>query len=99
MITRMFSVYDSKAKAFLPPFFMPVDAVAKRTFSDCANDPRHAFCMHPEDYTLFALGTFDDNNAAVEIFAQAVNLGLASNHKGEYIDPELAQLVPGNRRV
>lgn len=98
MIMKMYSVYDSKAVAFLPPFFMHTDNVAKRTFSDCANDVNHMFSKHPEDYTLFCLGTFDDSNAVITVAKQADNLGLAANHKRGYIDPldnPIASVIPG----
>ncbi len=57
---RIFVVFDSKAAAYLPPFFMPEAGQAVRVFSDMVNDPTHAFGKHPEDYTLFEIGTFDD---------------------------------------
>lgn len=56
---KIFSVFDVKAKAYLPPFFLPEEAMAVRTFKDCANDKAHAFGLHPEDYSLFRLGEFD----------------------------------------
>lgn len=56
----MFSVYDSKAKAYIPPFFFPKVAMAIRVFTDSVNDPHHQFNKHPEDYTLFEIGIFDD---------------------------------------
>lgn len=63
MIYLVYSVYDDKAKAYLPPFFLPTEGMAKRTFADAVNDHNHQFGRHPEDYTLFYLGKFDDSNA------------------------------------
>lgn len=60
MKSLVFSVYDTKAAAFLPPFFMPQVAVALRALSDCVNDPAHAFGAHPEDYVLHHIADFDD---------------------------------------
>jgi len=57
---RIFSVFDDKAKAFLPPFILPVEAMAVRVFSDMCNSDSHQFGAHPADYTLFDLGEFDD---------------------------------------
>lgn len=59
MILKIFSIQDSKAAAHLPPFFMATTNQAMRTFSDCCNDKKHAFCLHPEDYTIFEHGSFD----------------------------------------
>lgn len=57
---KVFSVFDSKAGAFLPPFLLPEVAVAQRAFRDCVGDSSHAFGRHPEDYTLIQLAVFDD---------------------------------------
>lgn len=61
-----FSVWDEKAKAFLPPFFLPVTGVAVRSFADCCNDRMHAFGRNPHDYTLFIVGEFDDHSGTLE---------------------------------
>jgi len=58
---QIFTVYDEKAMCFMPPFFVPAIGLATRTFSDCINSAEHHFSKHPADYTLFKLGTFDDN--------------------------------------
>lgn len=60
MIQKIYSIYDTKAQAFLPPFFMPNDDMAIRAVMDCLADPNHNFAAHPEDYGLVALGEFDD---------------------------------------
>lgn len=91
MILHIYSVYDSKAKAFLPPFFMHNDALAKRIFGDCASDPKHQFNKHPEDYSLFCLGSWDDQNALIEQRAQATNLGLAGIYQEGYKAEATAQ--------
>lgn len=57
---NVFCIYDSKAQAFLTPFFLPTVGMAVRVFSDCVNSDDHQFGKHPEDYTLFHLGTWDD---------------------------------------
>jgi len=60
---NIFTVYDSKAKAYLTPFFMHEDGMAERVFSDCINDTAHQFGKHPEDYTLFKIGSWSDDKA------------------------------------
>lgn len=66
MKIQAFSVWDEKAKAFLPPFFLPETGMAVRAFSDCVNDKAHAFGRNPLDYTLFCLGSFDDHSGVLE---------------------------------
>lgn len=65
----VFSIFDDKAKAFLTPFYMPLKPMAVRTFTNCVNDPTHAFCSNPEDYTLFYLGTFDNESGVLELLS------------------------------
>lgn len=60
MITKMFSVFDSKAVVFGTPIFVPTKGAAIRSFSDVANDEKSSIGKHPEDYTLFYLGEYDD---------------------------------------
>lgn len=66
MIIKIFSIFDSKAQAYLPPFLLPNEEMAKRVFRDCANDTNHQFGKHPADYTLFHLGAFSDENGRIE---------------------------------
>ncbi len=61
MIHILFTIHDNKAEACLPIFSLPNDAMALRSFADCVNDPGHQFSRHPSDYTLFKIGSFDDN--------------------------------------
>ncbi len=80
---QMFVIYDSKANAYMQPWFLTQTAMAQRAFMDCVNDKKHNFGMHPEDYTLFNIGTFDDSNANVKWQTpQTLGNGL------EYIRPE-----------
>ena len=62
----MFSVFDTKLAAFGTPFYMPKENVAIRTFNDLTNDPKSSIYKHPEDYTLYLLGNFNDETGLVE---------------------------------
>ena len=64
MIHQIYSIYDSKAEVHTLPFFQPREAQAIRQFSDWCNDPKHTFGLHPEDYTLFYSGEYDDESSA-----------------------------------
>lgn len=65
MILKIFTIYDSKAEAYLQPFFMKSVGEAMRAFEDAVNDDKHQFAKHIEDYTLFEVGVFDDANAEI----------------------------------
>jgi len=60
---NIFTIYDSKAQAYLTPFFMHQDGMALRVFADCINDNSHQFGKHPEDYILFNIGSWEDDKA------------------------------------
>lgn len=77
MIMEIFSVFDSKAAAFMKPFFAHNTAMAERAFSDEAATPGSPVAKHPEDYTLYHVGSFDDTTALITTFAQPKNLGFA----------------------
>lgn len=66
MIHKMFSIFDSAAEAYLPPFALPTEGMAVRTFTDCVNSEKHQFGVNPGDYTLFELGTFDDGKGVFD---------------------------------
>lgn len=72
---KMYTIHDRKAGAFLPPFIMPVEAMALRAFGDCVNDSNHAFNRHPEDYTLFRIADFDDQTGMFELESAPVSVG------------------------
>lgn len=74
MINKMFTIHDTKAKAYLPPFFLPEEGMAIRTFSQCINSKEHQFGRSPADYNLFLIGTFDDTTATVSL-ANVQSLG------------------------
>ncbi len=63
MLVKLYCVHDSKAKAYLQPFCSPNDATAIRTFETAISREDHDFNLHAEDYSLWYLGTFDQEKA------------------------------------
>ena len=62
---NIFAVYDSKAEAYMTPFFMSTEGQAVRSFKDAIANPDLPFGRHPADFTLFVVGSFNDHNAEV----------------------------------
>ncbi|AXH75077.1 MAG: nonstructural protein [Microviridae sp.] len=81
MIKYLYSIYDNKAKAFSNPFTSVNDHTAVRDFQRAATDPNSDICRFPEDYTLFQIASFNDENAVLDYKSQIVNLGIASSFK------------------
>jgi len=94
----VFTVYDDKSEAYLQPFFLQKEAQAIRTFTDLVNDRNHQFGLHPGDYTLFVLGTFEDTDATWELLPTPVSLGKGNQFQNQIslplIDPSSVDTQP-----
>ncbi len=62
MKLNIYSIFDTATGLYSRPYFTQSDAEAMRAFEDLAIDAKHPVGSHPEDYSLFRLGTFDDNH-------------------------------------
>ncbi|UYD39214.1 MAG: nonstructural protein [Wigfec virus K19_151] len=62
---KIFTVHDSKAQAYLPPFYMRTKGEAIRAFETTVKDTNSQFNKYPQDYTLVELGEFDDNTGSI----------------------------------
>lgn len=72
-----FSIYDSKAEAFMRPYFAETKGLAVRSFRDAVNESGHGMNKYPEDYTLFHIGAFDPMTGSLEPIGTPVSMGLA----------------------
>lgn len=88
----MFAVFDVKAEAYLQPFFAMSTGVALRMFEEAASDKEHAFHKHAEDYTLFKVGEFHQDNGQLVPTEVLIPLGNAMQFRKmtePYIEPRL----------
>lgn len=83
MDMKVFSVYDAKVEAYLQPFFLPSKGAAVRAITDCVNDNQHQFARHPEDYTLFELGSYDDAKGAFTLHPAPQVIGVVLEFKNK----------------
>ncbi len=60
------AIFDKATSAYMRPFPAQTIGQALRQFSDEANREGTPINAHPEDYSLFHLGNFYDNNAKLE---------------------------------
>lgn len=65
MLQILFSIYDSKAECYLPPFSYPAVGQGIRMFTDLAADREHPIGRHKSDYRLCRVGEFDDGSGEV----------------------------------
>ncbi len=94
MITQIFTVYDSKAEAYLPPFFMQSRGLAIRSFTDTVNDPKTQLHNHPGDFMLMYVGKFDDSDCTFDLAKVPENLGLAAEFLSPPIDTSPIDTMP-----
>lgn len=59
MLQNYYSVYDSLAKGYLPPFIALTDGEATRIFQAALTDGETKFAKTPQDYSLYHVGDFD----------------------------------------
>ena len=63
MTLQLFTIYDTKSETYFQPFAMMNKAMGLRQFADMANDKDTNISKHPEDYTLYHLGSWSDQDA------------------------------------
>lgn len=63
MIINLYSIFDSKALAFGPPFPAATHGLAVRMFGDLVGDSNTTVGRHPSDFRLYCVATFDDQKA------------------------------------
>lgn len=93
MITKAFSVFDSKSEVYGAPYFNQHPGVAVRVFTDLVNDPNTVIAKHPEDFTLFEVGSFDDSKGVMLPLGTPINLGVASVFISKIVPKEVN--IPG----
>lgn len=76
---QVFAIYDSKADAYMEPWFTINTDTAVRAFAYSANDHEHPLGQSPSDYTLFHLGRWDERSGKLEAFDTKIALGLAQD--------------------
>lgn len=75
-----FSVWDEKVQAFNPPFFCQAIGQASRSMDDLVNDPQTTISRHPEDYSLYHVGFFNDVTAEFESKVPAALVGRGGDY-------------------
>jgi len=83
MITKLFSVYDSKVEAYMQPQFYRAKGEAIRAFEGAVNSKDTQFATHAEDFTLFAIGEYDDATGKITCPATPEPIGKAIEFKKE----------------
>lgn len=65
---KVFSVHDSKAEAFMQPFFLKTVGEAERALSNLVRESDHNFSKYAEDFTLFELGVWNEQKGLFTLY-------------------------------
>lgn len=99
-VLKAFAVLDMAAGAYMAPFFLPTPGMAIRSFADACRDKESPFARHPEDFTLYEVGSFDQASGEL---ARTTNhpLAKAADHvPAGLFDPDQRELgLPGSIEV
>lgn len=77
---KMYSVYDQGVGAFMAPFMLRSKGEAVRQFMNTVSDPKTEFFRHPDHFTLFELGDYDEQSGKFKNHPSPVSCGLALDY-------------------
>lgn len=66
MKVKLYAVYDSASGVYDGPIPGKADGQMIRQFSDMAINADHAIGKHPEDFSLWAVGNWNDGTGELE---------------------------------
>jgi hypothetical protein len=66
MKLNAYVIRDKKAGFYNNPFYLHNDDIAKRTMTDLVNDPESQINHHPEDFSIWKVGVYDNEIALFE---------------------------------
>lgn len=81
MALKIFTVNDSKAKAWGMPMILKSSGEAVRSFTDVANDTATMIGKHPEDFALFEIGEYCEQTGVITSYPEKISLGSALDYK------------------
>ena len=79
-VTKIFAVWDSKAEAYMQPFFASTVGLALRIFSDNVANQDSVLFKYPDDFVLFEIGLWDERTGEMINHEANINLGMAREY-------------------
>ncbi len=62
---QIFTIRDSKAEAYLQPFYAMNVGLAVRMITESAQDQGTMLYKYPSDFELFSIGSFDEHTGII----------------------------------
>ncbi len=101
MKVQVYAIFDTCSGIYEKPFFHTADDAVRREFQDVCTSADHPINKHPEHYSLWRLGNFDNTTGKIideqnECLWQAVE----AISQSQVVDPEaqreLTEKLTGN---
>ena len=73
---HVFLIYDAKSESWSKPIFSRNRATCQREMRDVLTQGNTQYSMHPEDYTLFEVGTWSEFESSIKYYQAPEALGL-----------------------
>lgn len=102
MLLKAYTLHDTKAASYSPPFFTASHGLATRMVQELASDASTTVGRHPSDFTIYCVGAFDTERGELlpaphrEHIADVLSLApRAAGQAGLFEDtPRAAPAVP-----
>ncbi len=65
MKVQCYAIFDTCSGIYEKPFFHTADDVVRREFQDVVNTADHPINKHPEHYSVWRLGNFDNTSGKI----------------------------------
>lgn len=65
MLVKVFAIFDKKSRSYRPPFFSYNEETAIRTLRK-VTEADQTITEFPEDFELYVIGTWDDNDGEIK---------------------------------
>lgn len=94
MILMIYAIHDSAVNAYNKPMFLQTDGQAIRLFSDEVNRKDSVIYQHPDQFTLFRIGKFNDANAEFgEEVPHSLGNGTQYRQESRFTEFDVKQLI------
>lgn len=73
-MSKLYTIYDSKASVFTAPMLQRNSAEFIRGFSTVVNDGKSSYSLYPEDFTAFEIGDFSSDSGSITCHKDLVSV-------------------------
>lgn len=82
-MNQIYALKDKKAETFLNPFVAKNSAVATRILKELTQNPETALFKNPEDYSLWWIGSYNEDTGVIIPIKTLECVGQAEDYKIE----------------